>query len=260
MARFALALLASAWLALASHASARGRDAVSPEFLGKWVITSIRFNDARPPKSVEHPLGISSERIGWDGGCNAHSVDFEVDRRGRLTFGSQLQTLLECEPDIPIEFPDLRVVTRWKREGETLLLIARDRTFVLVRSPYSPLSRNEWQLEAIIDGETGQVRYRVQTRPPVLRIMGDQYFELVDTDGSSSTGTLNLEGQRIEAMSYNDETRARFARLPGSSGLADRLRWQDVTRYRLVDDVAPPALELDAGDETYRFTARSARK
>jgi heat shock protein HslJ len=258
MVRIALALLASAWLAIATQASARERAAVSPELLGNWVITSIRYNDARPPKPVEHPLGISADRIGWDGGCNAHSLEFEIDRRGRVTFGARAQTLRACEPDIPLEFPDLSVTTRWKLEGATLLLIARDRTFVLERSRYSPLSRNEWQLDAIIHGNTGQVRYRVQTQPPVLRIMGDQYFELVDSDGSSSTGTLRAEGERIEAMRYNDETRTRLARSPGSAGFADRLRWQDVTRYRLVDDVAPPALELDAGDETYRFIARRA--
>ncbi len=172
-------------------------------------------------------------------------------------------------------------------DGHTLYLDTPAQVYVLEKFPYSPLSLHAWSLYAIVDQETGEEfnveRFRIDSYQLFFKVEQDARFHFTDLDREEFSGVLQVEGEEIRGMAYDQASQdclrskpAQQASLPDNTQRYERttelypttyaqeFHWEAVSAFTVGEETLEigdgeqntTILELDADTQRYWFIPR----
>lgn len=206
---------ATASVASAATAAPDEPTAPAPEQLWfRWELKEVRYKNGRPSFVPERVSGITLDRrggIGWTDGCNGFRGTYRHDGatfRISDVHGSLKACSFERDNVNYLEVNELAL------RGNRLELSTPTQLYILERFPYSRMSEHAWSLYAITRLATPETlsvdRFRSEYRQLMLEVKEDRTFVFTDLDHQQFSGTLEVKGEQISRMGFDQESRERL--------------------------------------------------
>jgi heat shock protein HslJ len=261
---------------------------VASELIYKWDLKEVRYKDGRQPFVPQRYSGFTlyaNGGISWSDGCNHLGSQYRIEGN-TFSIGPRINTtLIGCS--FEIEDVHYEQATHYQLEGSTLYLHTPSQVYVLEKFPYSRMSLNAWSLYSITDQQTGEEfnveRFRTEYRHLLFRVEKDNLFHFTDLDWEEFTGSLQIEGEAIRGMAYDQASQDRLRSKPEQKDYltdntqryqktkekypttyAHQLNWEAVISFKVLEGTVKIGgeerttviLELYSDTQIYRFIPR----
>jgi len=261
---------------------------VAGELIYKWDLKEVRYKNGRQSFVPQRYSGFTlcaNGGIGWSDGCNHLGSQYRIEGN-TFSIGPRINsTLIGCS--FEIEDVHYEQATHYQLEGNTLYLHTPLQVYVLEKFPYSRMSLSAWSLYSITDRQAGEEfnaeRFRTEYHHLLFRVEKDNLFHFTDLDREEFSGSLQLEGEVIRDMAYDQASQDRLRSKPEQQDyLADntqryqktkekypttyahQLNWEAVSSFAVLEGTVKIGgeerttmiLELYSDTQIYRFIPR----